>query len=187
MIEVQPLALPQRVVDNDTGAPSLRVIRSDPQPGTAEDKGPIFKKRSPMHIRNRSILLWTLISLLISACDMAPSSTKPAPVDDRATLQTLADSYNDLAESFTQSPTGLPPDGRKQFVEDVFADAGYNYAATLHALAESKADYSSQNVIDLTELLLLPHRNTASVEQVRDIYSTQEYNDIKRIEKRLGQ
>lgn len=129
------------------------------------------------------------VVLLVAACSSGKSpsdATRPVPIDSRPALQHLADSYKDLAAKFKRAPMDMPPGERKAFVEQVFINAGYSYPATLHELATRKVDYSNQNIIDLADLLTMPHRNTESLNEAKNIYTPQEYRDIKVIEDRIS-
>jgi hypothetical protein len=129
-----------------------------------------------------------IVPLLLSlaACDYGAKVA--APLGDKAALEKLADAYRAVEESqqVGGSPLSLPPEKRKKFVEMVFAEAGYSYSATLHSLGEGmsqgKLKVVDQNIKDLAELLLIPHRAAANLE---NIYSAQELQDVRAIESKL--
>lgn len=127
-----------------------------------------------------------LIPLLLSMVACSDNSTKvAAPLGDKAALEKLAKAYRIIEEKqqFDGSPLSLPPDQRKKFIEMVFAEGGYNYSATLHTLAENKLNVIDQNIKDMAELLLIPHR--ASAMAMEDIYNAQELKDIRVIESKF--
>jgi hypothetical protein len=129
-----------------------------------------------------------LTAAILTACGYNKSGpTDPAPIDDKATLEKLADNYKKLAEKFPRSPMQLPPGERKAFVEQVFINSGYSYDATLHAMATADIDFSKKNVTDLAELLTIPQRNAASPSDVRSIYSQAELKDMAALERRMSQ
>lgn len=135
---------------------------------------------------NRACLGLLLLSL--AACGDYGAKVA-APLGDKAVLEKLADAYRTVEESqqLDGSPLSLPPDKRKKFIELVFAEGGYSYSATLHSLGQSVAQGKlaviDQNIKDLAELLLIPHRAVAT--DLEDIYSAQELQDIRTIESKL--
>lgn len=129
-----------------------------------------------------------LCAAMLAACGYNKSGpTDPAPIDDKATLEKLADNYKKLAEKFPRSPMQLPPDERKAFVEQVFINSGYSYDATLHAMATDDVDFSKKNVTDLAELLTMPQRNTGPGGDVRSIFSQAELKDMAALHSRMNQ
>ena len=72
-------------------------------------------------------------------------------------------------------------EARKQFVEQVFNEAGYNYSATLQALAKINPDAITQYHKDMKQLLYLPHYGIP-FEEVKQIYSEQEIQAIQQID-----
>lgn len=128
-----------------------------------------------------------LAAAILTACGYNKSGpTDPAPIDNKATLEKLADNYKKLSDKFPRSPMELPPDERKAFVEQVFINSGYSYDATLHAMATADIDFSKQNVIDLAQLLTMPQRNASSMNDIKSIYSTSELQDMAALERRLN-
>lgn len=135
-----------------------------------------------LQLCNRGLLIPLLLSMM--AC--GDNSTKvAAPLGDKAVLEKLAKAYRiiEAKQQLDGSPLSLPPDKRKKFIEMVFAEGGYNYSATLHTLAENKLNVIDQNIKDMAELLLLPHRATGIA--MEDIYSVQELKDVRIIESKL--
>jgi len=122
--------------------------------------------------------------LSIAACDNYGPKVA-APLGDKAALEKLAKAYRTIEENqrLEGSLLSLAPDKRKKFIEMVFAEGGYSYSATLHSLAENKLNVIDQNIKDMAELLLIPHR--ASATAMEDIYSAQELKDIRIIESKL--
>lgn len=122
--------------------------------------------------------------LSIAACDNYGPKVA-APLGDKATLEKLAKAYRTIEENqqLDGSPLNLAPEKRKKFIEMVFVESGYNYSATLHSLAENKLNVIDQNIKDMAELLLIPHRATATA--MEDIYSAQELKDVRIIESKL--
>lgn len=120
----------------------------------------------------------------VAACDSYDNKVA-APLGDKAALEKLAKAYLHVEEEqqLNSSPLSLAPEMRRKFVDRVFAESGYSYSATLHSLAESKLNVVDQNIKDLAELLLMPHR--ASVVAMEDIYSAEELKDVRAIESKL--
>lgn len=132
-----------------------------------------------------SVIFIVLATALIQACGNESAGLIAAPIGDKQALEKLAASYTKLADEMPTGPKNLIPEGRKIFLEKIFADSGYSYAATLHAMAEKGQDKSNKNVQDLTELLLMPHSGVAMPENLADLYSEQELKDIRKIEQAL--
>ncbi len=130
-----------------------------------------------------------MAGVLLSTVACGSHAHEAAPLGDKAALEKLAKAYRMVEESqqMDSSPMSLVPDKRKKFIEMVFEKAEYNYSATLHSLAEGMTGNTlkviDQNIKDLAELLLLPHRGSAVA--MEDLYSTQELQDIRAIESRL--
>ena len=106
----------------------------------------------------KTVYLW--ISLL-AACSMtllacSENVQKPAPLGEYAVLEQLAKAYHTTREQFPMSPQAMRPEGRKDFVNKVFAQAGYSYSATLLAAANAEVSVTNQDHRDLVDLLLLP-------------------------------
>ncbi len=133
-------------------------------------------------------LLLSMVFLGMVACGDYGAKVA-APLGDKAALEKLADAYRAVEESqqLGGSPLSLPPEKRKKFIELVFAEGGYSYSATLHSLGQSvtqgKLNVIDQNIKDLAELLLVPHRAVAT--DLESIYSAQELQDIRAIESKL--
>ena len=125
------------------------------------------------------------VMLLVMGCAQDEEPARPAPIGDKAVLQHLAEAYEKVAEDLPVSPWMLAPKERKQFVKDLFAKAGYSYAATLQEMAASKWDVADQNTLDLIQLLLLPHANLAPSARLEGVYTPQEAAAIRAIRERM--
>lgn len=139
-----------------------------------------------MSLRNARLLIplvTLLAALLLPACEQGQPSI-PAPVDDYAVLEKLAAAYEQIARDYPVQVRGMRPAGRKEFVRRVFQAAGYDYSASLLALAGPDVDTAGQNYRDLAELLLLPHQGLDE-EAREDLYSHEELEAIHAIEAHL--
>lgn len=123
--------------------------------------------------------------LLLTGCGPDKPPLQSAPVGDRATLEKLAATYNRISEQLPAPPLKLLPDQRKTFIEQVFQESGYDYAATMHDLALKINRQSDQLVKDMAQLVLLPHANVLQPQSVSKLYSEQELKDVKKIEAAL--
>ena len=131
----------------------------------------------------RMILRWFFISVLafLSACDKPAGQA--APVGDHAVLEQLAEAYRVTAQQFPVAVQGMKPEGKRQFVEQVFAHAGYDYPATLAALA-ANLDATNPDHRDLAELLVLPRVGLAD-DQLNGLYSSTEQQAIRALDAAL--
>ncbi|WP_455222807.1 hypothetical protein [Kaarinaea lacus] len=130
----------------------------------------------------QKIVLFVIAVLLnVASCGSSQPSHQAAPLDDKNALEKLAATYEAAAESIPVSPTKLRPEARKQFVEKVFSDAGYNYAATLQTLAKVKPEAITQYHKDMKQLLYLPHYGIP-FEETKEIYTEQEVQAIQIID-----
>src|SRR3569833_752865 len=82
--------------------------------------------------------------LSLTACEKDGPAT-PAPIGDHAALEKLAKNYEAISEQLPVSPPYLQSKWRKEFVERVFAASVYQYAATLHRMAQNKKNENNQN------------------------------------------
>jgi hypothetical protein len=103
------------------------------------------------------------------------------PKGSEGALQELAETYQRLAEGYPTNPLNQPPSERRHFVERVFGDAGYDYAATLFNLAESGLDSGNTLHKDLAQLVLLPTTGLAT-EDVAKIYNAREMAAIAKLQ-----
>ena len=124
------------------------------------------------------IVLLATVSLVLFAC--GAESQKPAPAGDHAVLEQLADAYRHVGEQFPMQPQAMPPKGRKDFVNRVFAQAGYSYSATLTTLAKTGASITNQDHRDLVDLLLLPGKGLSD-ENLASIYSADEVVAVRQL------
>jgi len=127
-----------------------------------------------------------LVCMMLAACSRGSLPTQPAPVGNRAALEQLAAQYNRLAENIPVSPHRLPPAQRKDFIADVFAAAGYSYAATLHRLAQGGWDINDQNAKDLVQLMFMPHTDLRPDDSLTGVYSPQELADVRKVQQMLA-
>lgn len=112
-----------------------------------------------------------LIFLLLSVACGKPAG-QAAPVGDHAVLEQLAQAYRATAEQFPVAVRGMQPEARRQFVEQVFVRAGYDYPATLVSLA-GKIDATNPDHRDLAELLMLPRAGLSDA-QLEGLFSATE-------------
>ncbi|MFZ5594757.1 MAG: hypothetical protein ACOY4D_10985 [Pseudomonadota bacterium] len=128
--------------------------------------------------------LAALLAAGISACEGQRPMTA-APLGDETALQKLATAYRAVEEQehLGMPPANLPPEKRKKFVDMVFAQAGYSYAATLDKLAAGNANLAEKNIRDMAELLLMPHRGSSMA--LEEIYSAEEVKDIRALEGKM--
>lgn len=137
--------------------------------------------RSQYPLMNRwwGCLLCTFV--LVSGCT---DTGKSAPPGDHAALEQLADAYRTIAEGLPSNPLNQPPEDRRRFVDAVFREAGYDYAATLKQLGQGGLDPAQALHRDLAQLILLPTSGLAR-EDIEKIYSTQELAAVEKIEEAL--
>jgi len=112
--------------------------------------------RPGMMPRMSSLRLLSVIALcvtLLAAC--GKPALPAAPLGDHAVLEQLAEAYRQTLQEAPTAPRAMRPAGRLIFVEQVFRSAGYDYAATLAALAEG-LDAGNTDQRDLAELVSLP-------------------------------
>ncbi len=134
----------------------------------------------------KSFILLVAVSLLL-ACSNEPAELIAAPLGERAVLESLADSYTIVSdERLSVSPMSLKGEDRKKFVIRVFAKSGYSYAKTLRNMAEKGIDKANKLHVDMTELLLIPHRNPRFPVDLEALYSIEERQDIAVIERQLN-
>lgn len=132
----------------------------------------------------RSWMMVGLLALSLTAC-AKDGPTTPAPIGDRAALETLAKHYEDISDKQTVTVPNMTAKGRKEFVERVFAESGYQYTATLHKMAQGGWDAQDQNARDLAQLLMLPHHGMRPDENVEDVYSAEELESMRKLQAML--
>lgn len=130
----------------------------------------------------RYFLLLVLCLALVACGQQLPAT--PAPPGDYAALEKLAAAYRRVGADYPVQPQSMRPAGRKEFVQRVFQSAGYDYSASLLALAGQGLDAANQEQRDLAQLLLLPHRGLDR-EATRELYSSEELAAIQAIEAAL--
>lgn len=128
----------------------------------------------------RSFVLM-LVAAWLAACGTDESS-RAAPIGDRKALERLEVSYNRLAEKLSTNPLNMSMKDRKNFVQAVFHDSGFDYRATLDAMAQARVKPDQPYVKDMADLLMLPHRSTGTSERIEDIYNDEELADVKAIQ-----
>ena len=131
-----------------------------------------------MRLIHSTLLPWCLLLL---ACQPAPSS-QAAALGDYATLEQLAQAFREVSANYPVQPRSMPPTGRRQFVQQVFAAAGYDYTATLEAVARATVDVSDQHQRDLLDLLFLPHQGIAPADW-EAVYSARELEALRSIQR----
>lgn len=134
----------------------------------------------------RLMAVLVLVVAGLGGCGQSGELTA-APLGRVGVLEDLAESYTKVSDQhFSVSPMSLPGDERKRFLNLVFADSGYSYTETLHALAQGM-DTNNQHHKDMAELLLLPHRNPRYPMDPAEIYSVEELKDVAVVERLLNQ
>ena len=121
-----------------------------------------------------------VLLLLLTACN-EQKPIEAAPLGEKQTLEVLADSYRKVSGRYPIAPTSLSPKAKRDFVERVFTDAGYNYSNTLIELSRIDPKITTQNHRDIKQLLLLPQTGL-SAEDSKDIYDESELSAIREIE-----
>lgn len=116
--------------------------------------------------------------MALLAC--SESIQKPAPLGEYAVLEQLAKAYHTTREQFPMSPQAMRPEGRKEFVNKVFAQAGYGYSATLLAVANAEVSVTNQDHRDLVDLLLLPAKGLADAD-LASVFSAEEQVAVQRL------
>ena len=130
---------------------------------------------------------WLGVVLLLAACSNEPAELIAAPLGERAVLESLAASYTTVSdEKLSVSPMMLNGEDRKKFVTKVFADSGYSHAKTMKQMAETGIDKTNKLHVDMTELVLMPHRNPRHPVDLDALYSIEELQDIAVIERQLN-
>ena len=105
-----------------------------------------------------------------------------APLNDKASLEKLAQAYEAVSDTVPVSPVKLTPKARRKFVEQVFTASGYGYSATLLELANVQSGSATQLHKDMKDLLFMPHYGV-NFEETKHIYSETELRAIEKINK----
>lgn len=133
-------------------------------------------------MKSRYIVLAFIV--FFSGCqNNAPSA---APLGKKEVLQQLADAYKNIEEKLPVAAGGLTPKGKRKFVEDVFKQAGYDFAKTLQALSNIPQGNINTYHKDMMELLFLPQRGLSRADFKR-LYSEPELDAIHKIESLFSQ
>lgn len=119
-----------------------------------------------------------LITIALTACQNNPRP--PAPLDDRATLEKLANAYDSLRDQLPVSPSGLTPEGKLRFVEQVFQQAGFDYGKTLQDASQVSPQNITDHHRDMMRLLLLPNQGL-SEENSKTLYNESQYANIEKV------
>lgn len=142
--------------------------------------GPVFGIIPLMRMINTcwKIFLATFLMMLL-ACSNDVS--QPAPVGEYEVLERLADAYRTVSEQYPVQPQAMRPNGRVEFLNQVFTQAGYSYSATLLSLAGAELSVTNQEHRDLVELLLIPGKGISDAD-LASIYSTDELPVVRRLQ-----
>ncbi|WP_455209999.1 hypothetical protein [Kaarinaea lacus] len=122
------------------------------------------------------IIIVLSIGLIACQADHRP----PAPLGEREALEKLASAYETLSEQLPVSPTGLTPQGKLKFVQEVYRLAGYDFTATLQALAQTSPENLTSYHKDMMELVLLPNQGL-SQQAAEDLFNATQLASIRRI------
>lgn len=137
-------------------------------------------------IKRIAILGVLLSAWMLGGCSDDNKELVVAPLGDRAVLEELAKSWEAVAEAkIGASPSQLAGDQRRKFLGEVFAEAGYDYSKTLHAMAVNGLDKTNKLHVDMAELVLMPHRNQRAQIDPAEIYSMDELKDVAAVERAL--
>lgn len=133
--------------------------------------------------RSMSLIKHLPLVFLLALVACSEPAGRAAPVGDYAVLEQLATAYREVSQNLPVSPSGMPPEGKRQFVEQVFAKAGYDYGASLQVLSQ-EIDITNKDHRDLAELLLLPQKGLAESE-LEKLFSADELAAVKAIKQAL--
>ena len=129
----------------------------------------------------KTVYLWVMLLAALGLMACEEKQQRAAPAGDYAALEQLAEAYRKVGENYPVQLRAMPPKGRKEFLNKVFAQAGYSYSATLMAMGQSATDSSNQEQRDLVELLLLPVKGV-SREVRADLYAAEELAAMQRLQ-----
>ncbi len=121
-----------------------------------------------------------VLLILLAACT-EKSPIEAAPLGNKQVLEALAKSYRLISTRYPVPPTGLTPKGKRDFIERVFNNAGYNYSNTLVQLASIDPKEITQYHRDMRQLLFLPQTGLSS-EDSQEIFDESERSAIRKIE-----
>ncbi len=134
-------------------------------------------------ITYREFLLknWFFIIALSAGLVACQADHRPsAPLGERVALDKLASAYETLSEQLPVAPSGLTPQGKLKFVQEVFKRAGYDFSTTLQALAQTPSEGLNTYHKDMMELVLLPSQGL-SEEAEEDLYDAAQLASIRKI------
>jgi hypothetical protein len=137
-------------------------------------------RKTLKNLMNSTTYLW-LALLLIATLTACGEQKLQIAAGNHAVLEQLAEAYRKVGEQYPVQPQAMPPEGRKKFVNQVFAQAGYSYSASLIALANVGADGAKPDRRDLAELLLLPTKGLSD-KALTKVYSEDELAAVKRLQ-----
>ena len=120
---------------------------------------------------------WVLL-LISMSIGCSEKEAPAAPVGNKAVLEQLARSFENVSQTLPMNPMALTPQGKRSFVIDVFQRAGYSYRATLIAAAETVV--VGQNEKDLIELLLFPLVGIGA-DEINSIFSPDEIDAVRKL------
>lgn len=141
-------------------------------------------------VSKKMMAVWSVLlaaALLFSGCSKKTETLVAAPLGDRTVLEALEKSWNGISEEkLAVSPVSLPGDERKKFLAQVFADAGYDYSATLVQMATQGFDKKNKLHTDMAELVLMPHRHPRVPMDPAEYYSADELKAVAVIEREFN-
>ena len=122
--------------------------------------------------------LLVILTLALFAC--GEKVQKATPVGDYAVLEQLANAYRSVGEQYPMQPQAMPPQGRREFIEKVFQQAGYSYSLSLLAVGQSTDSITHQDHRDLVDLLLLPNKGMSD-ESLPALYNAEEQVAVRHL------
>lgn len=128
-----------------------------------------------------SCVFIVLFTFFLANCSSNKSTGIPAPIGDKTVLEKLATAYTNNVEKQQIAPASMLPNGKIEFIKQVFIDAGYDYSMTLLMLSGSQFDPTIQLHFDLAELVLLPQTGL-SYDDYETIYTEEEVKALKKLQ-----
>jgi len=145
-------------------------------------------KTQSIFIKTSQLFAILIFGVIFSAgCSEQTSNTSKnvVPLGDRPSLEKLATAYQNFTDKLPSSPNGLTFAGKYKFIERVFADADFNYSATLLKIAGDDFDPKVQLHRDLAELVLFPQLVGVADKDLKSMYSVSEIKAVKVLRCRL--